>query len=164
MAYIDSNAHTVRISLGTTASESLIRVIDLFNALANSKLKSDRLKAIFLFATEGSNVHLVIVMDCYISDLHTYQILDGPVFAAANIELIREFLHVADECQTKLLADGKPPIIGDNLKVLYCGRPAPRTDEMDLPYDAADALLKHFWVSSVPRPNSEGFLRLFENA
>lgn len=104
-----------------------------------------------------------MVIDCYISNLHTYEVVDGPLFTASGIEQIRELLRVVDAFQAKLLADGKPPVIGDDLKVLYCRRPAPRTDDKVSPHDAADSLLKHFWSSPVPRPSSEEFLRLLTN-
>jgi hypothetical protein len=164
MAYFDPKAHADRIPAASTVEENLMRVVGLFNGLTNSELESDRLKAIFLFATEGPDVHLAVVMDCYISNLHTYEVVDGPIFSATDVEPIRELLRVVDQCQARLLADGKPPVIGDNLKILYCGRPAPRTDDRVLPHDAADTLLKHFWVSPVPRPSSEEFLRLFTHA
>jgi hypothetical protein len=164
MAYFDPKAHADRIQAAPTSEESVTRVIGLFNGLVNSKVGGDRLKAIYLFATEGPDVHLALVMDCYIVGLHTYEVVDGPVFTALDIEQIRELLRVIDEYQLKLLADGKPPFIGDNLKVLYCGRPAPGTDDKLLPHDAADTLLKHFWASPVHRPSSEEFLRLFSDA
>ncbi|OJA84432.1 hypothetical protein [Burkholderia ubonensis] len=163
MAYFDLAAQADRIPLASSVEESLLRMIGLFNGLTSSKLESDRLKAIYLFATEGPDVRLAVIMDCYIANLHIYEVVDGPIFTAGNIKHIRELLCVADEFQAKLLADGRPPTIGDNLKVLYCGRPAPRTDDKIQPHDAAEELLKHFWASSVPRPRGEEFLRLFES-
>lgn len=163
MAIFDKKAHATRIG-ASSADESLRCVIGLLNGLTNSEVEGDRLAAMFLFATEGPDVRLALLIDCFISGLRTYEVLDGPVFTAANIAQIRELLRVADECQTRLLADGRPPSIGDNLKVLYCRRPAPRTDDKLLPHDAAEELLRHFWGAPVPRPDSQEFLRLFETA
>ncbi|WP_146166254.1 hypothetical protein [Trinickia symbiotica] len=164
MAYFDARAHAARIPVAPTAEESLRRVVGLLNGLMYSKAVGDRLIAIYLFATVGPDVHLVVVVDCYVVGLHTYEVADSPIVTAGKIEEIRELLRVVDQYQNKLLADARPPAIGDNLKVLYCGRPAPRTDAKIQPHDAAEELLKHFWASPVPRPDSEEFLRLFENA
>jgi len=161
MATFDKKAHATRID-APTADESLRCVIGLFNGLTNSEVEGDRLVAMFLFATEGPDVRLALLLDCFIVGLHTYEVCDGPFFAAANIAQIRELVRVADECQTRLLADGRPPAIGDNLKILYCCRPAPRTDDKLLPHDAAEELLKHYWAQPVPGTREE-FLHLFED-
>ncbi|WP_146166262.1 hypothetical protein [Trinickia symbiotica] len=153
MAWFDQNASARRFEASPTADESLGRFINVIDGLTTSK--RERLHHIYLFATERPDVRLVIVM-YYDAGRATYDVIDGPVFTAANINQICSVLHVADN-----FADGRPLAAGDNPKVFYCGKPAPRTDDIH-PFDAAKELVDHFLKSSNCKINSHGFLRLFD--
>jgi hypothetical protein len=154
MAYFDENASAQRFEPSSTVEQSLERFINLFEGLANSEVIGDRLRGMFLFATEGPDVRLAAVVDCEICGLRTYEVLDAPIFTSANIEQIHEIVRVTDKYQAKLTEVGITA-------VFYCSKPAPRTDNQIHPFDAARELLAYYWNSFVAKANSEKFLQLF---
>ena len=161
MTFITKNASVRKFEQAETVNQSRKNFVTLFNGLVSTK----ELRNIFLFATEGPDVGLVVVMDCDIYGLQNIIVIDGSVFTSANMQQIRKIIKATDKYRFEVENESlQVEKVGKEIpKVIYATK---RVQQIDDTYElpaAVEAFMKKFNNSPAITPSSKKFLRLFKS-